>query len=137
MGVKGLTITGKLKSQLGKSDASSDFECKLYNIYYIEQVTGLLSESKMILFTIWSHFFNILPKVWNYLNRFALIKKKNGREHEKWKKNQKKNCRKHKKWKRENLAFYQVICNVYIHLIRLKSHTKLQAIKTYRSMKRI
>ena len=76
MGVKGLTITGKLKSQLGKSDASSDFECKLYNIYYIEQVTGLLSESKMILFTIWSHFFNILPKVWNYLNRFALMKKK-------------------------------------------------------------
>ena len=63
MGVKGLTITGKLKSQLGKSDASSDFECKLYNIYYIEQVTGLLSESKMILFTIWSHFFNILPRV--------------------------------------------------------------------------
>ena len=58
-----LTITGKLKSQLGKSDASSDFECKHYNIYYIEQVTGLLSESKMILFTIWSHFFNILPKV--------------------------------------------------------------------------
>ena len=58
-----LTITGKLKSQPGKSDASSDFECKLYNIYYIEQVTGLLSESKMILFTIWSHFFNILPKV--------------------------------------------------------------------------
>ena len=78
MGVKGLTITGKLKSQLGKSDASSDFECKLYNIYYIEQVTGLLSESKMILFTIWSHFFNILPKVWNYLNRFALIKKMEG-----------------------------------------------------------
>ena len=70
MGGKGLTITGKLKSQLGKlksqlgkSDASSDFECKLYNIYYIEQVTGLLSESKMILFTIWSHFVNILPKV--------------------------------------------------------------------------
>ena len=88
MGVKGLTITGKLKSQLGKSDASSDFECKLYNIYYIEQVTGLLSESKMILFTIWSHFFNILPKVWNYLNRFALMKK-NGREHEKWKKSKK------------------------------------------------
>ena len=73
-----LTITGKLKSQVSKSDASSDFECKLYNIYYIEQVTGLLSESKMILFTIWSHFFNILPKVWNYLNRFALIKKMEG-----------------------------------------------------------
>ena len=136
MGVKGLTITGRLKSQLGKSDASSDLECKLYNIYYIEQVTGLLSESKMILFTIWSHFFNILPKVWNYLNRFALIKKKWQRTRE-MKKNQKKNCRKHKKWKRENLAFYQVICNVYIHLIWLKSHTKLQAIKTYRSMERI
>ena len=96
MGVKGLTITGKLKSQLGKSDASSDFECKLYNIYYIEQVTGLLSESKMILFTIWSHFFNILPKVGNYLNRFALIKKKWQRTRE-MEQIKKKNCRKHKK----------------------------------------
>ena len=135
MGVKGLTITGKLKSQLGKSDASSDFECKLYNIYYIEQVTGLLSESKMILFTIWSHFFNILPKVWNYLNWFALKKKMV--ENTRNEKNQKENSWKHKKWKRENLAFYQVICNVNIHQIRLKSHTKLLAIKTYRSMERI
>ena len=49
MGVKGLTINGKLKSQLGKSDASSDFECKLYNIYYIEQVPGLLSDTVLIL----------------------------------------------------------------------------------------
>ena len=95
MGVKGLTITVKLKSQLGKSDASSDFECKHYNIYYIEQVTGLLSESKVILFTIWSHFFQYFAQSVKLLEPVRFNKKKWQRTRE-MKKNQKKNCRKQK-----------------------------------------
>ena len=57
-------------------------------------------------------FFDILPEVWNYLNRFALIQK---------------NYRKHEKWKKENLVYYQVNCGVFTNLIRLKSHTKLSS----------
>ena len=52
--------------------------------------------------------------------------KKNGREHEKWKK-VKKRIVENKGNEGENLAFYQVICNVFTNLIRLKSHTILSS----------
>ena len=58
-------------------------------------------------------FFDILPEKRNYLNRFALIKKKIIE-----------NTRNEKK---ENLVYYQVNCGVFTNLIRLKSHTKLSS----------
>ena len=126
MGVKGLTITGKLKSQLVKSDASSDFWMQtLQHFLYCTSNRPSVWKQDGFIYNLVS-FFQYFAQGAKLLEPVRFNKKKWQRTRE-MKRSQKKNCRKHKKWKRENLIYYQVNCSVFTNLIRLKSHTKLSS----------